>query len=324
MAQNGPRIVSFAEVEAVIASLPPDVVIDAMAAGFASFSRGEVSVPSPQTLGQPPLANFVGHPSAQACIKSAYQHGGEVFVTKVASGGDGLNSGIVLVFSQRTYQPRAILLDDGLLTELRTAAAGALAARLFAPLNVKMIGVVGVGVQARWQLRLLETVTPCRRVRAWARSITKARAFAEEMRARGWAVEAVSDVEAACSSADLLLTVTSAREPLVRAEWLTGRPVLVTAIGADAPGKQELEPSLVAAADLLVADSRAQCLERGELQHAIAAGLVTSESVVEIGECVISRCERRGLVVFDSTGVAIQDVKIAELAMGTLSSSSRL
>ena len=91
----------------------------------------------------------MGHPDAQACIKSAYVNGGEVFVTKVASGGGGQNSGLVLVFSQRTFRPEAILLDDGWLTELRTAAAGALAARLFAPADLTAVAVIGCGIQAR-------------------------------------------------------------------------------------------------------------------------------------------------------------------------------
>eukprot|EP00964_Phaeocystis_antarctica_P105402 scaffold70431_cov66-Phaeocystis_antarctica.AAC.2 len=97
---DAPRIVDFSAVVAVVDALPHAQIIEAIAAGFVSYSRGEVSVPQIQTLGQPPLASFVGHPDAQACIKSAYVNGGEVFVTKVASGGGGQNSGLVLVFSQ--------------------------------------------------------------------------------------------------------------------------------------------------------------------------------------------------------------------------------
>ena len=108
---HAPLIVEFSSVVAVIDALPPAKVIDAIAAGFVSYSRGEVSVPPIQTLGQPPLAAFLGHKDAQACIKSAYVNGGEVFVAKVAAGGGGHNSGLVLVFSQRTFRPEAILLD---------------------------------------------------------------------------------------------------------------------------------------------------------------------------------------------------------------------
>ena len=119
-----------------------------------------------------------------------------------------------------------------------------------------------------------------------------------------------------------MLTVTPAREPLVMASWLSGRPALVLAIGADSSGKQELEPALVAAADLVVADSRAQCVERGEIQHAVAAGLLALESVAELGECLAAPPPPPGaaprLVVFDATGVAVQDVAIAEVALKSL------
>lgn len=324
-----PQIFGLAQVEAAIAAMPPAAVIAAMAEGFVAYSQGLVSVPPVQTLGQPPLANFVGHHSAQACIKSAYVNGGEVFVTKVASGGDGQNSGMVLVFSQRTYRPRALLLDEGLLTELRTAAAGALVARLFAPADLEEIAVIGCGVQALWQLRLLASVTPCRRVKVWARSRDKVEALAVELAPQGWKLEAAPDARTACERAGLVLTVTPARDALVQASWLQGRPVLVSAFGADAPGKQELDPKLVAGADLLVVDSLAQCCERGELQHALAAGLVAREKAVELGEWLhraggpqapsLAAGDRPQLIVFDSTGVAVQDVKVAELAMQTLS-----
>merc|ERR1712129_446091 len=116
--------------------------------------------------------------------------------------------------------------------------------------------------------------------------------------------------------------VTTAREPLVRASWVRGRPVLINAFGADSPGKQELEPELVASADLLVVDSVSQCRERGELQHALAAKLIAPEKAIELGEWLhhaggaqkaaagASLSPSRGLVVFDSTGVAVQDVKV--------------
>ena len=97
------RIVSEEDIVALIDRLPPEAVLDAVADGFRAYSAGLVSVAPIQTLGQPPLANFTGHPDAQACIKSAYVNGGEHFVSKVASGGGGQNSGLVLVFSQRSF-----------------------------------------------------------------------------------------------------------------------------------------------------------------------------------------------------------------------------
>jgi ornithine cyclodeaminase/alanine dehydrogenase-like protein (mu-crystallin family) len=317
-----PTTYSFAAISAAIDAMPAASVVDAIAEGFVAYSAGRVSVPPIQTLGQPPYHSFVGHKDAQACIKSAYVDGAETFVTKVASGGGGLNSGLMLVFSQRTFAPEAILLDGGWLTELRTAAAGALAARTFAPPELECIAVVGCGIQARWQLQLLASVVRCRRVCAWARRPEQARAFAAELSAEGvWQVEAAPTLQQACAKAGLVLCVTCAREGLIKAEWLAGRDVLVTAVGADAPGKQELEPTLVASAALCVADSKSQCFERGELQHAVGKGLLERDAVVEIGSWLArAPCPPRpkGVVVFDSTGVAVQDVAIAELALKEL------
>ena len=213
---DAPRVYTFNECLSIIAALPPSDVIDAMADGFLAYSRGAVSVAPIQTLGQPPLANFVGHPDAQACIKSAYVIGGAVFVTKVASGGGGLNSGLVLVFSQTTFAPVAIFLDGGYLTELRTAAAGALSARHFAPASLTTIAVIGCGIQARWQLRSLAAVVACRRVRCWARRAEQADDLVAEMRREGWEIARAPTIEAACADAGLIISVTPAREPLIK------------------------------------------------------------------------------------------------------------
>lgn len=256
----------------------------------------------------------------------------------------------MLVFSQYTFAPLAVLLDGGLLTELRTAAAGALAARLFAPRRPGCIGVLGCGVQARYQLRMLAAVTACRAVVVWARRAAQAQALAAELQAEGWDATVAATPREACHAAGILLTVTPSRAPLVELDWVQGRPVLILAIGADSVGKQELAVGVVEAADLLVLDSRAQCAERGEAQHAVARGSVVlggprgeagarpggvggarrQPRVVEIGECVDTAGDAdaagggsgvdraAGLVIFDSTGVAVQDVAIAELALHVL------
>ena len=183
--------------------------------------------------------------------------------------------------------------------------------------------VVGCGVQARWQLQMLASVVKCRKVLAWARRPAQAAELADDkdVRAAGWEVSVAPSLEAACRAAGLVLSVTPAREPLIKAEWVRGRDALVVAVGADSPGKQELEPALAMEAALVLADSRSQCVERGDLQHAVKAGLLAPERVVEIGEWLAREPpppRPRGVVLFDSTGVAVQDVKIAELALKEL------
>ena len=319
-----PQIFTFEAVSAAIEKISPLAVVKAMADGFRLYSAGRVSVAPIQTLGQPPLANFVGHPDAQACIKSAYENGGDYFVSKVASGGGGLNSGLVMVFSQRTFAPEAIILDEGHLTELRTAAAGALAAQQWAPAEIGHVAMIGCGIQARWQLKTLGAVVKTRRLRCWARRREQADEYASEMRKSGWDVEVASSAANAVDGAGLVLTTTPARQPILKKEDIAaGKDVTLICVGADSPGKHECDASLVASAALVVCDSVSQCVERGEVQHAVAAGLLRREALVECGSALSEQPPRRrppGLVIFDSTGVAIQDVKMAELALDVLRS----
>ena len=150
------------------------------------------------------------------------------------------------------------------------------------------------------------------------RAGTVRRALVADLRPT-WDASVADSIESACAGAGLVITVTCARTPLVtKACMASGGDVLISAIGADSVGKQELEPALVASAALAVADSREQCFERGELQHAVGAGLLAKSAVVEIGEWLAGAdpaVRPPGLVLFDSTGVAVQDAKIAELAL---------
>jgi ornithine cyclodeaminase len=307
-------------------------------------------------MGAAPLHAFAaaGCTSAQTCVKSGYIDGDNVYVVKIAPGGfvrnpeRGLgssNTGMMLVFSQRSGRLEAILFDEGLLTELRTAAAGALAAQLFAPPTVRTIGIVGAGIQARWQLRLLRSVVAPRAVRrgdigairvlVHARGASGLALCVEEMRREGWDAEACAGedgLERLARASDVVVCTTPSRRAILKAEWFGdvgragGRPgALVTAVGADAPGKQELEAKLVAAADALVCDSLAQTAERGEFQHAMRAGLVDAGRVREIGAVLAERRAAAdptaaegcggGLTVFDSSGVAVQDVVISKMAL---------
>jgi len=307
-------------------------IIDGQAAGFRAYSLGQVCVPPVQSMGQPPLHAFLAGPEAQTCIKSGYVKGAEHFVIKIAPGGvseneqRGLptNTGLNLLFSQRTLRLEAVLFDEGILTEMRTAAAAALAARLFAPRSLTKVGILGSGVQARWQLRFLKTVTDCRQALVNSRNTERAARLCEDMRAEGWEIHTASAQEIA-SSCQLIHTATPSRAPLLHRDWFTtGTAVHINAMGADVPGKQELEPSLVAAADLLVCDSRAQTFERGEFQEAASQGFISTTSVFEIGEVAHQpQLHRQGaedarLTIFDSSGVAVQDIMITQMVYDAL------
>lgn len=218
-----------------------------------------------------------------------------------------------MVFDQNTGDTDAILFDGGFLTDIRTAIAGAIAATKLAPRKgaLKAIGIVGTGLQARFQLRWLRIVGIVASVYVWGRSLAKSMAFAEEMKEEGFAVTVCEKIEDLCSHCNLIVTTTSARAAIVHGVFPGTH---ITAIGSDGLGKRELSTVLVEKADFRVADSRKQCLAFGELSC-----LPESEhaTVHELGEVLLDSSMHRGgvedqrITIFDSTGVAIQDVCIA-------------
>lgn len=297
---------------------------DALAAverAFAALARGEAVLPEPMGLHLPEVEGEVH-------VKGGWLRGGPVFAFKVASGfyrnrerGLPTGSGLFLVFDAATGVPRALLQDNGWLTEMRTGAAGALAARLLTPDRPLTVAMIGSGVQARFQLRALAEVRSVRGLRAWSRNPEHVRAYLDEV---GPELEELEDavaaetVEEAVRGADLVVTVTPSREPIVEARWVEPGATVV-AVGSDGPGKCELAPDLVAGADRVVVDRRDQSLRLGELQRPVSSGLMTVADVhAELGEVLIGRRpgreDDRERVVCDLTGVGVQDVAIAETA----------
>jgi ornithine cyclodeaminase len=197
---------------------------------------------------------------------------------------------------------------------VRTAVAGAIAAKYLAPGSITRIGIVGTGGQARFQLRMLPLVSSCRDVTVWGRSDERLAAFEREMTAEGFNVDMTRDVSRLAATCNLIVTTTSARAPLLNLDDV--RPgTHITAMGADAPGKQELDPRLVARASVVAADSIAQCVDHGELAHAVQAGLLDPGRVVELGQLIAGRVPARTsedqITIADLTGVAVQDLQIA-------------
>jgi alanine dehydrogenase len=222
--------------------------------------------------------------------------------------------GTVVLADAATGQPLA-LLESGSVTALRTAAATAVAARFLARRDARRALVVGCGVQGALQLEAIAAVLRLENVRLFDTDHARAESLAARTAgALGVRVEVVKDLPAALRSSDVCVTCTPARGAFVsRADVAPG--TFIAAVGADDHGKQELEPALVAAATLVV-DVLAQCAAIGELQHALAAGLLTPERVhAELGDVVAGRRPGRTrddeITVFDSTGTAIQDVAAA-------------
>lgn len=308
------------EIEEVLRSVD---VVRVIGAGFVAYSQGRAVVP-------PPGEMVFRDPPGDVHVKYGYLVGDEYFVVKVASGfydnpklGLPSSNGLMLLFDLGTGQPRCVLLDEGYLTDVRTAATGAIAARHLAPREVRRIGVLGAGTQAKLQLCHLKTVTNCRSLVAWSRDEQRLARYGAEMGREGFSVRTTLDVGdvAAC---DLIVTTTPATTPLIFANRVN-EGTHITAVGSDTPDKQELDPALLARADLVVADAIVQCTVRGEISHALRAGLLEKGDITDLGNVVAGRSPGRTspqqMTVADLTGLAVQDLQIAKAVHAAISSA---
>ena len=299
----------------------PQLILE-IEAGFVLYSEGRVNVPPVGFL-------HFDEPPGDVHIKYGYVSGDETYVLKMASGfynnpelGLPISDGLLLVFSQTTGELELILLDKCWLTDMRTAAAGAVAAKHLAAKNIHHIGIVGTGVQARFQLEMLREVVDCKSCFIWGRDSTKVRTMIQDLQAResiqawGLEIDAIEDLDDLVSSCNLIVTTTSAKNPLIRADQVQ-KGTHITAMGSDDHGKQELEAELLAKADLVVADSVSQCVDHGECFYAVQGRHIEESSILELGHVIknsaIGRTSEDQITVADLTGVAIQDIQIAKM-----------
>jgi ornithine cyclodeaminase len=304
--------------------------VAAVALGFTRLAEGCVSLP-------PIVRVDVPASRGEVDIKTAYIEGLDRFAIKVASGFFGnpdiglpYGSGLMLLMSARTGLLEALLLDNGYLTDLRTGIAGAIAAQHLAPRQVDTAGVIGTGMQARFQMRALKLVRDFRRIAVYGRRETAVRLYVAEMSAElGVEVEPMPDAASVVRASQVVVTTTPTREPWLRAEWL--HPGLhITAVGADGEHKQELHADAFSRAGRIACDSRAQCSRLGELHHAYAAGVLAPDhAVTELGAltggAATGREREDEITICDLTGVGVQDTTIAvqtygkaiELGLGT-------
>jgi ornithine cyclodeaminase len=216
---------------------------------------------------------------------------------------------MMLLSSAETGEPVALLADGGHLTDLRTAAVTAMAA-VELRRNDTVLGIIGSGIQARLQAGVHAQVLPLQRIVLWGRTPERSQQCRRDIQSLLPAVEVVvagSPAEVA-RAARLIVTATAAREPLLSASDLaTGTHI--SAVGADAPGKQELDPEILRRASLLLVDSHRQCQKLGELQHAPDQWA----RAVELGAfCSQPAPPAPSLTVCDFTGLGAEDLYIAE------------
>ncbi len=287
-------------------------------AGFRAYSEGKVVVPP---VGEMILERGEVH------IKYGHILGDPYYVIKVASGfyqnaelGLPSGNGLMLLFGQLSGAPECILLDEGYLTDVRTAVAGAIAARHLAPSNVRQIGILGAGTQGRMQLSWLNKVVDCRRALVWGIDEEELELYKKDMEEEGFNITTTQDPSQLAANCELIVCTTPSKTPLLNAGDIK-KGTHITAMGSDTPYKQELDPEILQGADLVIADSIPQCMERGEIFRAIQAGKLERDQVKELGQVIAGttrgRVSQDQITVADLTGVAVQDIKIAAAIYST-------
>lgn len=314
-------ILNRAQIEALIDLRLAEPAIEA---AYIAASRGEVTLPPVGHITFPDL-------SADCHIKFGHQTNDPHFVIKVATGfpnndtaGLPTGNGVSLVMSAQTGALQAVLHDEMVMTDIRTGLGGAITTRCLARSDSKNVLIAGTGPQARRQIEShVALIGDHLTFHVWGRSHINAQAVVDAM--QDHCTIAVADTLAkAVQNADIIVTTTGATQPLIKKAWVKAG-THITAVGADAPGKQELETALVSNADVLVADSIPQCLDHGELSHALAAHLISGAKVKEIGK-VLSRSSQgrtndTQITIADLTGIAAQDIAIAGVVLNAHSNN---
>lgn len=219
---------------------------------------------------------------------------------------------LTIILDLATGKPLAVI-NATRLTDMRTGAAGAIAAKYLSPKKEVVLGVIGTGRQAEAQVAAISRELKIREIQIWGRNPGHVRKFADRFMEYPCRE---SSLEKACDC-DVLMTTTPSMTPIIMSEWIH-EGTHINAIGADAPGKEELDPALLRRAEVFV-DDPAQAIHSGEINVPISRGLYRADEIAgTLGEVVIGKKRRSGpeaITIFDSTGLAIQDLAIAKIAM---------
>jgi len=309
------NILTWQQIEPLIQKLD---VYDAMKEAFIQYSLGNAEIPPVGEL-------IMDDPEGEVHIKYGYLKGGEHYVIKIASGFPGNEQlglipgqGMMLLFNLSTGEPDAILIDDANLTVIRTGIAGALASKALANQTLNEALIIGTGVQARFQARYLCDVMPINKLSIWGRDKDKAKMAKDDLADLNIEIEVQSNLEESVKASRLIITTTSAKEPILKAGWIQSG-THITSVGSDTPEKCELDFNILSKADIIVADSIEQNLIRGEIHQAIKHKAINENQLIEIGEIFdgtkTGRTTEDQISIADLTGVAIQDLVIAEAVL---------
>ena len=313
-----PKVLDWDQIEPILSKID---VIEPMKQGFIDYSRGLAEIPPVGEL-------IMEDPPGDVHIKYGYLKGGNHYVIKIASGFVGNNEfgikagqGMMLLFDIKTGQPLAILIDEANLTDIRTGIAGAITSSELASKNVNEVLIVGTGVQARYQAKYICQEMGISKVIFWGRDESKINKIANDINLNNVEIKIEKNLESAVRSSKLIITTTSAKSPLIDSGWVQPG-THITAVGSDTHNKCELDYNILAKANLIVADSIEQNVLRGEIHQALKHDAINEADLIEIGEIFENpekgRKNDQDITVADLTGVAVQDLVIAEAVYNTL------
>ena len=283
---------------------------------FKSLALGKTTMP-------PILRLDIEKYHGESDVKAAYIDGLDSYAIKVASGffnnpnlGLPSSNGLMILLDSKTGMLKSVLLDKGYLTDIRTAIAGAIAAKHLSNPESSNVGIIGAGIQAKMQLEALLLVRNIKTAYIWSRDSKKTKTFVQNIKDKiNIKINACETPEETINLSEILITCTPSKSPIIKSEWLK-KGLHITAMGSDAEMKNELDPKIIKDCDYYIPDSQSQTSILGELNHAIKAGLVSAEKKYnELGSVIInSNLGRRNIndvTVADLTGTGVQDTAIA-------------
>ena len=282
---------------------------------FKSLSKGKTVMP-------PIMRIDIEKYHGESDIKAAYVEGLDSFAIKIASGffdnpklGLPSSNGLMVLLDSETGVIKSVLLDEGYLTDTRTAIAGAIAAKYLSNQDASNLGIIGAGIQARLQLKAILLVRKINKINLWARDKVKVDEFIESLKDLKIDINISESCKELASSSDIILTTTPSKKPLLEFDWIK-KGTHITAMGSDAEQKNELQPAMIKLCDKYIPDNQPQTTILGELHHAIKENLISLDHKFDdLGSIIIDpslgRKNKEDITICDLTGTGVQDTAIA-------------
>jgi len=283
---------------------------------FKSLALGKTTMP-------PILRLDIEKYHGESDVKAAYIEGLDSYAIKVASGffnnsklGLPSSNGLMILLDSQTGVLKSVLLDKGYLTDVRTAIAGAIAAKHLSNKEASNAGIIGAGIQAKMQLEALLLVRKINSVNLWSRDSEKTKIFAENLKKTiNININLCETPHEVVSLSEIVITTTPSKSPIIKSEWLK-KGLHITAMGSDAEQKNELDPQIIKDCDLYIPDNQSQTSILGELHHAIKNGIISSEiEFNDLGKIILDpslgRKNINDITIADLTGTGVQDTAIA-------------